>query len=602
MPACACTRSRPAGAPCSTCASRRETAPRCCACARGSTARSTRCSIRDASTAALAWHPDGRSFYYARVPEGNEGARRDAGIRLYRHVLGREAARDEIVFAPGVGGARDVPEFAYPRLHLPRDSRHAYAVVRAGARRDIAVHVTAQRDLADGRPRWRKLAGFDDQALAIEGWRNDLYVLSRRDAPRHRVLRVRATDRDLAAARVVVPEGEVVLQSMALARDALYLRTMLGGVDRLERVPIGLLGTKAPQFVRIPFDTAILELVADPREPGAILRLEGWMEPPRVVQVEARGGELRDTHLQPPSPADFSAMDEVRLYAPSHDGTRIPVTLVYRKSTRLTGENPTLLSVFGAYGAARAPSFDPARLAWLERGGVLAVAHVRGGGEYGQEWHEAGRRAAKINTILDLVAVSEYLVSYGFTSPRRLAIRGTGAGGIAVGGALVRRPELYAAVVARSPLMDMLRYEAMAGGPPAVPEFGSAASPEGARDLQVISAYHHVRDGVAYPATLLTARLDDPLVAPWQAGKMAARLQAATVRGAPVLLRVDDGAGAARARREEELADVYSFLLWRLGDPQFQPPLVYVDPPPMLPPVDRRGAPAENRREEGTIE
>ena len=514
----------------------------------------------------LAWHPDGRSFYYARVPAANPPGKREANMRVYHHVLGREAQRDEIVFAAGVGGARDVPEMVVASLHLPAESRYAYAIVREGVRREIAVHVAEQRDLAAGRPRWRKLAGVEDQVLAIEGWRDELYVLSKRGAPRHRVLRARATAHDLSGARVVVPEGELVLRSMALARDALYLRTMLGGVDRLERVPLGLLGAKAPEFVRIPFDNGITQLAADPRVNGALLLLQGWIEPPTVVQVEAKSGNVRNTRLQAPAPVDFSAMDEVRLYANAADGTRIPVTLLYRKSTRLTGDNPTLLVAHGAYGEPLSPRFEAARLAWLERGGVYAIAHVRGGGEYGESWHQGGRRATKINTILDFTSVAEFLVSYGFANPKRLAIAGAEAGAIAAAGAAARRPQLFAAVVARAPLADMLGYERMADGPRLVPEFGSAASAEDAAQLRVMSAYHQVTGATAYPAMLLDIAGGEAPVEPWQAGKMAARLQSATTSGKPILLRADRGAG-----REEDLADIYAFLLWHLGDAQFQP-------------------------------
>ena len=531
----------------------------------------------------LAWHPDGRSFFYARIPAGTTGARANANVRLYRHVLGRDAARDEIVFAPGVGGARDVPEYVYPSLHIPAESRHAYAIAREGVRREIAVHVTELRDLAQGKPQWRKVAGVSDEVLAIEGWKGDLYLLSKKGAPRHRVLRVAAGATSLAGAQVVLPEADVVVRSMGLARDALYLRTMEGGNDRLERVPIGLLGRiKKAEFVRIPFDVSITELVTHPETPGVLLLLQGWIDPPRVMQLDAKSGELRDTRVQPPSSIDFSAMDEVRLYAPAHDGAKIPVTLVYAKATRLTGQNPTVITAYGAHGVTQSPVFDAARLAWLERGGVYAIAHVRGGGEYGAAWHEAGRGPAKSNTIQDLVSVAEYLVRYGFTNPAKLAIMGRGAGGIAVGGALVRRPDLFAAVVARAPLMDMVRFEQSAEGPSQVPEFGSAATPQGASALRAISAYHQVRNLAAYPAVLLTTGWNDARVEPWQPGKMAARLQAANPHGKPALLRIDfeggHGPATARARRLEELADIYSFLLWQLGDPQFQPSIVEVPP------------------------
>jgi prolyl oligopeptidase len=522
----------------------------------------------------LAWHPDGRSFYYSRIAPGGTGARTYASIRLYRHQLGRDAAKDEVIFAPGVGGARDVPDFAEPSLHIPQESRYAYAVVREGVRRELAIHVTEQRDLAQARPQWRKVAGFEDEVLALEGWKGDLYLLSRKGAPNHRVLRVAADATSLASARVLVPENDVVLRSMGLARDALYLRTMEGGNDRLERVPIGLLGRlRKPEFLRTPFDNAITELVTHPDQPGAILRLQGRIDAPRVMQVDAKSGDLRDTRLQPPIAADFSQMDEVRLYAPGHDGARIPVTLVYDKATRLTGENPTLLTGLGAYGAPLSSTFDPARLAWLERGGVYAVAHVRGGGEYGERWAQAGRGAAKANSILDFIAVADFLVRYGFTNPRRLAIVARGAGGILVGNAEVRRPELFAAVIAQAPLADLLRFEQSPSGPAQVPELGSAATREGAERLFAVSAYHQVREGTPYPATLLMAGMNDARVEPWQAAKMAARIAAASTSGKPVLLRVDaesgHGPGTTRSKRAEELTDIYGFALSQLGDPEF---------------------------------
>lgn len=514
----------------------------------------------------VAWHPDGRSFYYARVPEGDAQRRRTAHARIYRHVLGRETARDEIVFAAGVGGAREVPEHAIASLHLPAESRHAYAVVREGERRDLAVHVADQRDLAAGKPRWHRLAGPEDEVLAIEGWRDDLYVLSRHNAPRHRLLRLRGDAASLAAARPVVPQGEAVIEAFGLARDAIYLKTQVGGAERLERLTLGLLGAKAPEYIRTPFDTAISQLVTHPRAPGALLRLQGWIEPPAVVQVEPGSGNLKRTPIQPPSPLDFSAMDEVRLYATGHDGTRIPVTLVYRKATRLDRQNPLLLTAFGSHGVTPAPRFDPALMAWLERGGIFAVAHVRGGGEYGGEWHRAGRQSLKRNTVLDFLAAAEFVVRYGFTNPRRLAIAGTGAGGIPVGAALVRRPELFAAAIAHDPLMDLARFEALPGGAAHVAEFGSASTAEGLQSLLELSPYHNIQGLTAYPAVLLTSARDDAPIEPWQPAKMALMLQAVTTSGKPVLLRMDPEPGREGDRRghAESLADIYSFLLWQM--------------------------------------
>jgi len=521
----------------------------------------------------LAWHPDGRSFYYARVPEGNQGAKRYANIRLYRHVLGRDTIRDEIVFAPGVGGARDVPEFVYPSIHAPADSRYAYAIVREGVRRDIAVHVTELSDLAKASPRWRKVVGYEDGVTAVEGWKDDLYILTHKGAPNLHVVRMKATE-TIAKARAIVPEGDAAIQEIGLARDAIYLRTSVGGVDRLEKTPLGLFAGASRQFIRLPFDNAISQLVTDPRVPGAIVRLQGWIEPPAVLQVDVKG-ELRATALQPNSALDLSGMDEVRLYAKGHDGTSIPVTLVYRKTTTLNGSNPTILVAYGSYGVTLAPQFDPSLVAWLERGGVYAIAHVRGGGEHGLAWHMAGMREQKVNTILDYISVAEFVISYGFTSAAKLAGMGTGAGAIPVGGALVRRPELFAAGVLRSPMTDMVRLEFTPMGPANVFEFGTSTSSEGAAALRAISPLHQVKDATRYPAVLLTASGDDLTLS--QPGKLAARLQAANPGGRPVLLRIDDAARAdgTRNRHDEELADIYSFLLW-----QFEPTsAVGTDPP-----------------------
>jgi prolyl oligopeptidase len=524
---------------------------------------------------AVGWHPDGKSFYYSRFPAGQSGARRNANARVYRHVLGREASRDEVIFASGVGGARDVPEFVYPSVKAPVDSKFAYAIARDGVRSEIAVHVTEQRDLAAGAPRWRKIVGAADEVTQIEPAGDELYLLTHKGAPHRRVLVMKAKD-DLRGARVAVPEGDSVIRSIALAKDALYLRGMVGGIDRLERLQLGVLASKKPQFVRLPFDYAISQLVTDSRRPGAVLRLQGWIEPPMVVEVDARSGDLRNTKVQPKPLVDFSDYDEVRLYAPGHDGVKIPVTLVYRKSTTLTRDNPTLLQAYGSYGIVQSPSFDASRLAWLERGGIFAIAHVRGGGEYGEAWHRGGQHANKLNTVRDMISVSEFLVSYGFTTPRKLAIMGGSAGGIPVGGALVRRPELYGAAIARVPVMDMLRMETSQNGPANVPEFGSVTTRAGYDSLKSISAYHQVIDGAPYPAVMLTAGTNDPRVDAWQPGKMAARLQEATSSGKPVLLRLDfdagHGQGSSRNSRDAELADIYSFLLWQFGDPAFQVP------------------------------
>jgi prolyl oligopeptidase len=220
------------------------------------------------------------------------------------------------------------------------------------------------------------------------------------------------------------------------------------------------------------------------------------------------------------------------------------------------------------------PRFSPVNLGWLERGGVLAYAHVRGGGEFGKAWHHAGRKLTKPNTWKDFIACCEYLVREGYTSPGKLAGAGGSAGGILIGRAVTERPDLFAAALFQVGCLDMLRMETTTNGVPNIPEFGTVTSLEGFKGLFEMSAYAHVKDGVKYPAVLLTHGINDPRVEPWMSAKMTARLQGATGSGRPVLFRVDydagHGIGSTKAQRQEVLADSWAFLLWQMEEGAFQ--------------------------------
>ena len=242
------------------------------------------------------------------------------------------------------------------------------------------------------------------------------------------------------------------------------------------------------------------------------------------------------------------------------------------------GDNPALVSAYGAYGIVQAPSFNPTSLAWLERGGVIATCHVRGGGDFGEEWHRAGQKLNKPNTWRDLIACAEYLIEQRYTRREKLAIIGGSAGGITVGRALTERADLFAAAIPIVGVMDMLRVEFTPNGPPNIPEFGSVKTEDGFRGLLAMSPLHHVQDGTRYPAVLLMHGVNDPRVEVWHSTKMAARLQAASAgvpNANPVLLRLDydagHGIGSTRNQRNAEIADIYSFALWQFGEPGFVP-------------------------------
>jgi dienelactone hydrolase len=263
----------------------------------------------------------------------------------------------------------------------------------------------------------------------------------------------------------------------------------------------------------------------------------------------------------------------VEVKVPSHDGTLVPLSIVYPKAMKLDGLNPTLLYGYGAYGYALGPEFDFTRLAWYERGGVNATCHVRGGGEYGEEWHHAGKGATKPNTWLDFIACAHYLIEKKYTSPSRLAGQGASMGGIMIGRTITDRPDLFAAILVDAGVPDMLRAEATELID--APEVGNSKTEAGFKALYAMSPYHFVKDGTPYPAALFTAGMNDSRLKPWQSAKMVARLQAATNSGKPVLLYVDyaggHDVGNTAAEYQARLANSWSFLMWQFGAPNSSP-------------------------------
>lgn len=302
-----------------------------------------------------------------------------------------------------------------------------------------------------------------------------------------------------------------------------------------------------------------------------------YLRSPTYLGVDPKIGALGDEGLQPAGPFDHPddlAVDEVKVK--SWDGTMVPLSIIHKKGMPLDGNNLTMITGYGAYGSSMSPFYVPAMRAWYDRGGSIAFAHVRGGGELGEAWHQGGFQATKPNTWKDFIACAQYLVDHRYTRPAKLFGWAQSAGGILIGRALEERPDLFAAIVDRVPLTDTLRFETTANGPDNVPEFGSVKTESGFKALYSMSSYAHVKDGVRYPPTLVYAGFNDQRVAAWIPAKFAARLQAATASGKPVLLRVDYDAGhtgfdATRAQSDRNTADMLAFALWWTGDPDFQP-------------------------------
>ncbi len=482
----------------------------------------------------------------------------DAQVRF--HKLGSDAAKDPILMKRGLDAAVQYEKIQAPYIYTSSHSNYALLVL-ADVRQERRVYSAPLKDAQTGKAKWQLLADFADEVTDIDLHGDDLYLLSTKGHPRGRIVKTSAKAPAIASAQEVVAESDLVLQGTARAKDGLYIRAMDGGIGKLLR--LGADGKVAS--IALPFDGTLGSIDADADASGALVILSGWLQPTGIWSVSA-DGKLADTGITPKPAIDVSAYTTERRFATAKDGTKIPYSLIYKKGLKLDGKNPAFISAYGSYGAAAyTPAFAGKTLALVDQGAVVGYANVRGGGEFGREWHRAGQLENKPNTWRDLIAVCEEIQAKGYTSPAYQAIGGRSAGGITMGRALEERPDLFAVVISGVGWHNPLRYVAEQNGYGEEPEWGAIADPAGFKALKSIDSYQQVVDGTKYPAVLLTTGVTDPRVAPFHPAKMAARLQTATASGKPVLLRVDfdagHGMGSTRAQQDAEAADTYAFIL-----------------------------------------
>jgi len=511
----------------------------------------------------IAWLPDGSGFFLNQHPSDERYNK--SAVMLFR--FGDKEPRR--VFGWGMPGQSfEISDLPY--VKLSKSSRWALVELLHGDARDKSYFVAPLTEVLQrgDKAAWRRVIGPQDKvgAAFLDGDR--LITLTQKDHP-HRAVIARPLGK--GKPQTLLAPSEQILIEMAKGNGELVLRSLDSGVSRLTRVP--LTGGK-PERLALPFDGTVRELEHLGKGEW-LVRLEGWTQPAQTLLVKA-GATPRQVGLQPASKFDVSGLTSERVLVKSHDGVEVPLSIVSPKGAMVA--RPTILTGYGAYGITQEPSFRPARLAWLEQGGRIAVCHVRGGGELGEAWHKGAHIVNKQNTVSDFIACAKYLSDKGYTSPKLLAGTGGSAGGITIGGAINQAPQLFAAAQHAVGISDTLRMELTPNGPPNIAEFGTVKNPEHFKAMLALSPYHNVKDGQAYPAVLVTTGANDPRVDTWMPAKFAARLQAATGKTAgakPVWLRVDyqagHGMGSSVSSQLDELADVWSFFLWQFGHPGYQP-------------------------------
>ncbi|HET6437485.1 MAG TPA: prolyl oligopeptidase family serine peptidase, partial [Anaeromyxobacter sp.] len=372
----------------------------------------------------VSWAPDNRSFCYQRFPElgpDQPPAEKQLRSAVYLHTLGRNTAGDgdPAVFGFGVNPTISIPKEAWSAVWFSADSAFVIAGFAASAFDVDSLYWVSVAELSGTTTPWRRIVGPEDQISAnplfnspsrIPLHGSELYLMSHRDAPRFKVLRYDLRDADLPAATVAVPGGGAVIEDLETAADGLFVLELRGGPSGLRRLAYG---ETTAQEVSLPFSGTIRQLTASTDAPGALLRMRSWTRSNAILAVDPLEGKVSDTGWQEPARADFSTIESHEVKVVSLDGTLVPLSILMLRGGKLDGKHPTLLESYGAYGAygTAKPYFDPTLLAWLERGGVFAVAHPRGGGELGEDWHRAGMKQMKLNTVFDTIACAQYLVN-----------------------------------------------------------------------------------------------------------------------------------------------------------------------------------------------
>jgi prolyl oligopeptidase len=536
--------------------------------------------IDRAQFANVSWLPDGSGFLFTRLPAGAATAaatEQYAHMKVYLHVLGHDPEKDRVVLDSDHLPFAFAASAIFPSVGIPPGSAYALASISDGVSPETTLYAAPVQDVLAGKPAWKRVATKSDDVIdaAVRGDKIDL--MTHLGASRFKIVETSLAAPDFAASITLVPESAGVLTGMAAAKDGLYYAERDGAVFALHLLTAA--GAK-PSTIKLPFAGTITPdgdgggLVSDPRETGLLISLESWVRPLVWLAYDPAAGTVKDAGILPAFPRDVSGYESVETFATAADGTKIPLSVVTKKGLPRDGRRPTYLVGYGSYGIAYDPDFSPSFLPWLDRGGVYAVAHVRGGGEGGQAWHDAGKIITKQNTIHDFIACAEELIKLHYTDSAHLGGEGTSAGGILIGGAITQRPDLLRAALIRVGATNTIREEYTAGGPANIPEFGTVKNREQFPSMLAMDAYNQVKKGVHYPAVLLTGGANDPRVTVWIPAKMTARLQADTASGRPVLFRVEfdagHGIGSTRTQRDLETADEFAFLLWQFGEKGFQ--------------------------------
>jgi prolyl oligopeptidase len=517
--------------------------------------------IERTRAASIAWLRDNSGFYYTRypkkgdVPEGQEMYNR----HVFYHELGTDPATDPLIFGEG----RDAED--WPSVQLSNDERWLMITVGEGWSKSELFLM----DLKAGTPPTSITSGknFLYSGMVYNG---KLFIMTNEGAPRYRVFVTDAGNYERESWKEIIPQTDAVLQGVAAWGGKLFAQYEQNATSQLKTFDLD--GKKIGDLALPAIGTVFASRGKWNRD-EVFYGFQSFTNPPSIYRYDLKSGSTSLWAKVDAPSIDPAAYEVHQEWYHSKDGTRVPMFVVNKKGLKKDGHNPTLLTAYGGFNISLTPTFSRSAYLWMEHGGIYAVANLRGGAEFGEDWHRAGMLDKKQNVFDDMIAAAEFLIAEKYTDTNHLAIQGGSNGGLLMGAMITQRPDLFRAVVCQVPLLDMLHYQNFQIAKLWIPEYGSAENPEQFKYLYAYSPYHHVKAGMEYPAILFMTADTDTRVDPMHAKKMAAEMQAEAKNRAsktrPILLRIETkaghGAGKPVVKQIEEFTDVYSFLFWQLG-------------------------------------
>lgn len=528
-----------------------------------------------ASIGGIKWLDDNSGFFYTYYPVVDLQAkefRKNTRAMLYR--IGEDPKKLNDVFSSTHNPDLKISNTDYPAILAFNPEDQHYIGILVDAENFRKTFFIEKKELLEGKNNWKPLYDKESKAFSIRLSGNDIYFLSGYNSSNYKLCKTNITTRDFKNPEILVPEKkDEVIKQYTITKDGIYYVTAKNGVEA--KLYLYQNGKDIP--IKLPYVSGSIDLQSKGKNFSDIwISCSGWANEEERFRYTLSTNTFTQENLVPN--IDFPEFKDItveEVSIKSYDGTEVPLSLIYNKNTKKNGKNPVLMDCYGAFGESSIPFFAKSYLLWVNQGGIVAIPHVRGGGEKGAQWHTDGQKDKKPNTWKDLIASAEYLIDQKFTSPEKIAIWGASAGGIAIGRAMTERPELFKAAIIESGVLNTIRFENNGIQATSIKEYGNPSDPAEFKGLLEMDSYEHIKKGKKYPAVLLCAGINDPRVSPWQSTKFASKLLASSTSKRPVLLNIDyeggHGANIPVAQRYSNLSDIFAFAFWQLGHPDYQP-------------------------------